>query len=265
LDIVQDSAVAEPLERCLGCVVPTPDLGLTVDHHSGLLLESHDGLKEVVVETHKLVEVVDGPSLSDGIVTPVSQVSTNQGEVLLLHEARIVLAPRAIAREANVGDQVWPEAEHMPIEELGAIVEMDLLDGKGQAVAENTEGVHHDRTALAQNGASFAPAGGHIDHLEGVDKVTFGAGARVKDQIRLKVPRFSLIPADDLHGHSLLDLVGSRRRLSGQAFLDLALVTCHEAIDGGSADLAQALLHLTREPELSMSFQVLGYVCQHRL
>jgi len=42
-------------------------------------------------------------------------------------------------------------------------------------------------------------------------------------------------------------------------------VACKDSIDGGSADLAQAMVHLGREVELSVSFQVLGRFEQGRL
>jgi len=73
-------------------------------------------------------------------------------------------------------------------------------------MANDAAGILHDHAALAQKGASFAPASGHIDGLKGEDKVSRDVGARVPDQVDFQASWLSLIPGDDLHGHSCLDL-----------------------------------------------------------
>ena len=208
---------------------------------------------------------VDGMNLGHGIEAAIAEIGANQGVVLLLDEARVILAPRAVARESDLRVQTRPEAQQVGVEELGAVVGMDLADGEGQTVVKHLEGIVHDHAPAAQHGIAFAPAGGDIDHLQRVDVVSHSIWAAVMHQIDLQVAGFLFIPGDAPHGDGGKNLRFACRRSAGQATGQLGPVLLQQAIDGGSADLAQAGFHLWAQTQLAMPLQVTGGGQQGRL
>jgi hypothetical protein len=55
----------------------------------------------------------------------------------------------------------------MVIEELTAIVRMELPHRERQAVQNVPKSIFHNQVTASQGGATLTPAAGHIDHLQG--------------------------------------------------------------------------------------------------
>jgi hypothetical protein len=128
----EDVGSTESLKRSAGRAVATPDVrGAVLSGVGGFLLHAKDGLEEVVVEPHSVIEAVEGSGLGDRVEALMAEVASDEGGVLLLDEAVVVLVERATAGEAEARDSVVPVADEMIIEELTAIVRMDLQDREG--------------------------------------------------------------------------------------------------------------------------------------
>jgi hypothetical protein len=98
-----------------------------------------------------------------------------------------MLVVRAGSRQADVVSSFPPELEQVVVEELAAVVRMDLPHTEGQLGQDVAEGILHDQPAAAQHRTAFTPAGGHVYHLEGMHILAGGVGARVVDQVDLEV------------------------------------------------------------------------------
>ena len=71
---------AQAVERGLGLVIATFDTGRTLlDGDDDLLSQMHDGLEEIVIEPHLVVEQVKDLGLFHGIKAIAAQVSAYQG------------------------------------------------------------------------------------------------------------------------------------------------------------------------------------------
>ena len=103
----------------------------------------------------------------DRIETRIAQVGTNKRGFLLLHEAVVILVPGPAAREAHTLDGILPEGDEVVIEELAAIVRMDLVHREGQACQHAPEGVFHHQLAAPQSGGTLTPASRSLreDHV----------------------------------------------------------------------------------------------------
>jgi hypothetical protein len=91
----------------------------------------HDRLKEVIVDPHLIIELIDSQHVGDGVEAFIAQISPDQGGVLLFDARIVILVVGAAAREGHALDALAPEAKHMMIEELTPVVGVNLLDGEG--------------------------------------------------------------------------------------------------------------------------------------
>ena len=105
-----------------------------------LLCQAHDGLEEVVVAAHLLVELMEQLCLGHGVQAFMAQISADQGAVLLLHEGVVVLVIGSGSGQLYVASSLSPEAQQVVVEELTAVVGMDLLDFEGQLSENVAEG-----------------------------------------------------------------------------------------------------------------------------
>jgi hypothetical protein len=128
----------------------------------------HDGQEEVVVDPDLVVELIGSQSLGDRIESLVSEVLADEGGVLLLDKAIVVLAPGVTAGEVNRGDLIVPESLGVMIEQGRVVVGVHFNDGEGDATEDKAESILNDTITTSQDGHQFAPASGYIDHLEGV-------------------------------------------------------------------------------------------------
>ena len=62
----------------------------------------------------------------------MAEVVTHQRRVLLFDEPVVLLVIGTAAGELDTWDGFIPEAEHMVVEELAAVVGVDLQDGEGK-------------------------------------------------------------------------------------------------------------------------------------
>jgi hypothetical protein len=86
----------EAIKGCLWSVMSSPDGDTVIIVTDDLLLdEAHDGLEEVVVEPHLVIEAIESQGLLDSVEPPVAEVGTYESTVLLLNEAVVVLHVRA--------------------------------------------------------------------------------------------------------------------------------------------------------------------------
>jgi len=115
------------------------------------------------------------------------------------------------AGELEETQGVLPEGTHVVIEELAAVVGVDLQDGEGQTRENARERVSHDQETATQDGSPFAPARSHVDHLDRTDVLTRGAGATMMHQVDLEVAGNLFVPRDAPHGDISGDAVGRAR------------------------------------------------------
>jgi hypothetical protein len=141
----------------------------------------------------------------------MAEVGTDERAVLLFDETVIILLVGSGAGEGDVAGSLGPESEQVGIEELTAVVRMDLADGEGQMVEDMAEGITHDQPGATQDSTTLTPAGSDVDHLEGMDIVTRGGRITEMDQVHLEVVRLGSIPGDTPHG----DTLGERSRSGG--------------------------------------------------
>ncbi|MBV9280645.1 MAG: hypothetical protein JOZ41_11225, partial [Chloroflexi bacterium] len=144
----------------------------------------------------------------------------------------------------------------MGVEELAAVVGMQLLEREGQTIEHPPEAPFPGLLAPAQDRHPLAPAGGHVDQLEGVDVVPLGAPARMVDQVGLAVPRLGGVPGDAAHRDLLPHPIGLLGPAPGQTGLVLPEAG-QQASRGGPADASQLPLQLRGQPHLPEAGQVL--------
>ena len=68
---------------------------VTIVPDDPLLGETHDGLEEVVVEPHLVIEAIESQGLVHSVEPPVAEVGSNESTVLLLDEPVVVFEVRA--------------------------------------------------------------------------------------------------------------------------------------------------------------------------
>ncbi len=124
----------QAVEGGLGVVETAFDLdpATIVGGENDFLGQAHDGLEEVVVAPHVVIELVEKDGLRDGIETVVAEIGPDEGIVFLLDETVVILVPGARARKLQVFDLVAPEADQVVIEELAAVVGVNFDDREGQ-------------------------------------------------------------------------------------------------------------------------------------
>jgi len=245
--------LAEAVERDAGVVIAPPGAGGVVlgGGKEYLVHQVHDGPEEVVVEPHLVVEVVEGEGLLDGVQPFMAQESADEGGVLLLDVGVVVFVEGAAAGEVDMRGLFFPEAQEMVVEELAAVVGVDLQEREGEAGQDLTEAVLHDAVAAAQDGDPFAPAGGDVDHLGGADILAGGVRAAVVDEVDLEVAWGGFISGDTAHRDGLGE--GAALAGSGAGQARGILVEAGEgASDGGDADVAELLQEGGGEAELPM-------------
>ncbi len=115
-------------------------MNLVIAGDDCLLTQAHDGLEEVVIEPHFVIELIERQGLRHGVEALIAQVSADQSKVLPLPASRqvfneivIVLLEGATAREMNTLDNVLPEAHKVVVEELTAVIGVDFEDRERKA------------------------------------------------------------------------------------------------------------------------------------
>ena len=86
----------EAIKGCLCSVVSSSDGDAVMVVADDLLLDqAHDGLEEVVIEPHIVIEAIESQGLVHSVKPPVAKVGSNESTVLLLHEPVVVFEVRA--------------------------------------------------------------------------------------------------------------------------------------------------------------------------
>src|SRR4030042_2277750 len=129
-------SLAQAVQGGAGSVEASSDAKrLAVERGRGsrcFLSEAHDRLEEVVVEPHLLIELVDGLGLFGSVKASRAQIGPDQGGVLLLHKAVVILVEGSAAGEGDVFDCLFPEADQVSVEEFAAVIGMDFQHGEGE-------------------------------------------------------------------------------------------------------------------------------------
>jgi hypothetical protein len=162
---------AEAIERRASLIVAAdyaPWMAV-VAGNDDLLLQMHHRLEEVVVCSHLVIESIDGQHMFDRVETVVAKVMVDQRGVFLLDARIVVSVIRTASRQDHALYPMAPESQHVMIEELGAIVRVNLQHGERKASQEDEEGVLHHQGATAKHSSTLAPAGGYVDPLDGID------------------------------------------------------------------------------------------------
>ena len=124
----------ESVEGCAHVVIPSPDLGaLSRLREDRLFDDTHDRLEEVVIEPHQVVEAVDILGLLHGVQAVIAPVGTYGVGIALFDERVVVLVVGPTAGQVHLRGLLFPEASHMVIEELAAVVGMNFAHCKEQA------------------------------------------------------------------------------------------------------------------------------------
>jgi hypothetical protein len=84
--------------------------------------------------------------------------------------------------------RVSPIGHQEVVEELAAVVGVDLQQGERQTGQDASEGIPHDQVAASQDGLPLAPPGGDVHQLEGVDVRAGGGWAGMVHQVRFDMP-----------------------------------------------------------------------------
>ena len=100
----------------------------------------------------------------------MAEVVAHQTGVLFFHEPVVIFVPRAAAGDEDIRHLVSPESLGLVIEQGEVVIRVDLADGEGQTIKDTSEGIFDNAVTTTQDGHQFAPAGGHVDHLEGIDE-----------------------------------------------------------------------------------------------
>jgi hypothetical protein len=108
------------------------------------------------------------------------------------------------------------------VEELAAIVRVDLQDREGETGAEAEEGIPHHKVAASQISPSLTLAGSDIDHLHSADVLTGGRQATVVNRVDFEVSWLLFVPWDAPHGNVASGAVGGAWTSAGQTRLILA-------------------------------------------
>lgn len=101
------------------------------------------GLEEVVVGPHLVVEGVEHPTLRRSVQPFVAQVGSHQCVILLLDDAVIILAVGPAPAQLQADDLLAPEPDHVIIEELAAVIGVQLEDRERQAVQDAPKASFH--------------------------------------------------------------------------------------------------------------------------
>ncbi len=101
-----------------------------------------------------------------GRVQPgATEVGADERIVLLLDEAIVVLVEGPAATQLHVHDGFPPVAHQMMIEELAAVVRMQVLDREGQARQDRDKVCLHRPLSASQDRHPLAPTRRDVHHL----------------------------------------------------------------------------------------------------
>jgi hypothetical protein len=150
------------------------------------------------------------------------------------------------------------------IEELAAVVRVDLVHGKGQAAQDALEGIGHHGVAAPQHGHSLTPAGGHGNELQGMHVVARGAVAAVMHQVRSKVAGLAFIPRNPPHWDALGQGAGVTPLARQTTRIGLANPSGHPP-HRRHADVRQVLFQVRRQAQLTVCCQTTCHGHQTRL
>ena len=130
---VEDAGSLQAVKGGLGGIKTTfdPDEVTIRVKDSRFLGQTHDGLEEVVVAAHQVIELVEEIGLLNGIQAVVAKISPDQACVFLLDEAVIILVPGPAAGQVDTGDLLTPEADQVMVEKFAAVVRVNFPDREG--------------------------------------------------------------------------------------------------------------------------------------
>jgi hypothetical protein len=135
---------------------------------------------------------------------------------------------------------------------------MQFQDSKGQARLAAPKAVGHDQVAAAQHRRAFAPAGGHIDHLQRMHILPIGTRTRVVDQVNFEMSWLALVPGNRPGG----DVARQARELARRAWAPARLILAQARqapVDGGLAHAGQLLAQAVRQVQFAMARQLFGH------
>ena len=124
------------------------------------------------------------------VVTIVTDDVSDLRAVFLFDVGVVVFFVRAGAGELYFAmrGSTPAKAPEMVVDELGPVVGIDAFQVKGQARLDGACAVDNGFFGFAKNSLFFVPSGMNVHRIEGVKKVTGGAGARVGDEVDFQEP-----------------------------------------------------------------------------
>jgi len=260
---IQDGGGAQAVEGRLGAVIGA---GQGAVGSATLVLQAHNGVEEVVQEPHAVVDLIEQVGLGDGVQPGEADVAADEGAVLLLDEGVVILAERAGAGKGQAGNRLLPVGEQEAIEELVAIIRMQLDDGERQAGQDAGKAILHDGVAPPQDGHPLAPAGSNVDQLQGVDVLAVGAISAVMNQIDFEVARIRQVAGQASGGDLASEGIGRRRPGASQSGqVPVAAHPLDHAPDRRDTDPPEAVQQVRGQDDLAVAGQGLGHADQGRL
>jgi len=131
------------------------------------------------------------------IAVPADELA-DVGPVLLLDMGVVVLLVRPTPGEADLPRVAV--AEEMMVDELAAVVGVDIEDLEGQDLAHLREGLDDPALALPQDGPGLDPGRSDVGQVERVGEEPLAAAAAVRDRVELQVASILNIPVFTLDG-----------------------------------------------------------------
>jgi hypothetical protein len=110
----------------------------------------------------------------------------------------------------------------MIVQEFTAIVRMQFADREREPRENAPKAALHRALTAPKHGHAFAPAGGHVDHLERVDVVAARLGTAMMHQVDLKMAWHGFVPGDCPHGnaaHHAISLFGAAARQARRTWM----------------------------------------------
>lgn len=190
------------LQRGLRGVVSSDEARTFSDFGS----EFHRGLEEVLEEPQVGIKIVDGVEGLRRIVAIPAQEFAHVGPVFLFDVGIVVFLVGTGAGELD-GRACGPltEGEQRVVDELGSVVRVNPSQREGEVAFDAAHGVEDSGLTFAQNGLSFYPARLDVDAIQGVEELSIGACARMRDQIDLEESGLGDLPMVGLDGNHLFE------------------------------------------------------------
>ena len=179
------------------------------------------------------VEGVDRRQRLGAVVALPGEELAHMGPVLLLDggEGIFLVWPATCEGDASLL-RVAPE---VVVDEFTAIVGVQALERKRQALAHVLHGGLDPRGALAQDGPALSPGRVNVGEGQGVEELPLGAAPRMRDQIDLGPARRAHIPVIRLDRDVVLEQ-GARLRAAIAAPLEPCLLRLQPPVDLPGAD-----------------------------